>query len=53
MYFAMYLMATFITYVVVFKGDFKKESLEKAAPFITVIILLMVLSALFSSLSAM
>lgn len=53
MYFTMYILATFVTYVVVFKEDFKKESLEKAAPFIAVVVILMVLSALFSSLSAM
>lgn len=53
MYFIMYIIVLFLVYIATFKDDFKPENLEKAGPFLAIIVVLLILSMLFSSASAM
>ena len=50
MFLMIYLGVLVTTYVVTFEGDFKKEQLEEAGPFIFIVSSLMVLLGIIGSL---
>lgn len=50
MYFLLFLVAVFVLYVKSFKDDFTKENIEKVAPVVILIAVIVIISSILSSI---